>query len=404
MRNRSKIFAAALLGASLGIVAGGAAYAAAPAASGTEQVPTFKVDPEWPKQLPNNWIFGVIGAIFVDKADHVWIAQRPASTTTLGYRDLMQGAGECCTPAPPVLELDPQGNVLRTWGEIHITDPESKKEVPIGKQVSPPYPEGLWPPNEHAIYIDYKDNVWLSSSNAPSQLVKFTRDGKFLMRIGKEEAKSVNDKMNLAGTAAVYVDPKSNEVFVADGYRNRRVIVFDADTGAYKRHWGAYGKPPQDPQSSRPDPDMKKRAQQFELVHCLMASNDGFLYVCDRANSRIQIFKKDGTFVREAFITADGSPPHATGLGTAMAVAFSPDPEQKYLYYLDAPDKKVLILRRSDMKVLGSFGGGGRNAGQFITPHAISVDSKGNIYVGGTVTDDRIQKFNFTGMQTVSVK
>ena len=180
--------------------------------------------------------------------------------------------------------------------------------------------------------------------------------------------------------------------------------MFDADTGAYKRHWGAYGKPPKDPQSSQPDPDMKKRSEQFELVHCVIGSNDGLLYVCDRPNSRIQIFKKDGTYVREVVITPNGSPPHATGLGTAMSIAFSPDPEQKFLYYVDAPDKKMFIIRRSDMKVLGTFGTSGRGGGQFLTPHTIATDSKGNLYVGGTLTDDRIQRFNLIGMQAVTGK
>ena len=396
------IFAAALLSTSLGW--GGVAYAADAAKGATEQMPTFKFDPEWPKPLPNNWITGIIGAVYIDKDDHIWIAQRPASTTAFGERDALMGSGDCCTPAPPVIEFDMQGNVLHAWGEIHITDPATKKETPVGNQVSGPYPEGLWPPNEHAIFLDHKNNVWVGSSNPPSQLVKFTRDGKFILRIGKEEAKSVNDKMNLAGTAGMWVDAKTNEVFVADGYRNRRVVVFDADTGAYNRHWGAYVKPPKDPQSGKPDPDMKKRAEQFELVHCVIGSNDGLLYVCDRSNSRVQIFKKDGTFVREVFITSNDTPPRPTGLGTAMSIAFSPDPEQKYLYYVDAPDKKMFILRRKDMKVLGTFGSGGRGAGQFLTPHTIATDSKGNLYVGGTLTDDRIERFNLTGMTTVTVK
>ncbi len=382
------ILSAVLLSASLGmfgVAAHQSAYAAE-AAKSAEMIPAFKYDPEWPKVLPNNWILGVIGAVFVDKQDHVWIAQRPATSTSYGYRDLLEGKGTCCTPAPPVIEFDMQGNVLNSWGPIHINDTDGKTQKVIGAPSA--YPDGLWPSNEHTLYIDHKNNIWLSTSNEPSQLVKFTHDGKFLMRIGQQEAKSVTEKTNLAGTAGVYVDPKTNEIFVADGYRNRRVVVFDADTGAFKRMWGAYGKPPQDPQSRQPDPDMKKRAEQFELVHCIVSSNDGLLYVCDRPNSRIQVFKKDGTFVREAVITMDGGPPNAAGLGTAMAIAFSPDAEQKFMYLLDAPDKKILILRRSDMKVVGSFGSGGRMGGQLLTPHAISTDSKGNVYVGGTLTDD----------------
>ena len=365
----------------------------ADAAKGDE-IPTFKYDPEWPKTLPNAWITGNIGAMFVDKDDHIWIAQRPATTTSLGERDLLEDKGTCCTPAPPVMEFDMQGNLLQSWGPIHILDTETKTQKLVGKQVSPPYPDGVWPSNEHGIYLDHKGNVWLTSSNEPSQLSKFTKDGKFLLRIGKGEAKSSNDKENLAGPSGVYVDPKSNEVFVADGYRNRRVIVFDADTGAYKRHWGAYGKPPTDPQVTRPDPDMEKRKQQFELVHCIAHSNDDLLYICDRANSRIQVFKKDGTFVKEAIIE-----PKQLGLGTSFAIAFSPDKDQKYLYYGDGSDKKIWILRRSDLKVLGSFGSGGRNGGQFVLIHTIATDSKGNLYVGETIDNNRVQRFLFTGMK-----
>ena len=400
MKGRSLVLNAMKLIALLGLIGllANSALAAAPAAGG-EEIPFFKLDPDWPKTLPNAWITGNIGAIYIDKKDHVWIAQRPNSTTGLGERYLLDGTGDCCTPAPPVMEFDMQGNLLQSWGPIHINDKDGKTQILVGKQVSPPYPQDVWPTSEHGIYVDHKDNVWVTSQFDPSQVSKFSHDGKFLMRIGKREATSTNDKENFAGPAGVYVDPKSNEVFVADGYRNRRIIVFDADTGAFKRQWGAYGKPPMDPQQlSVPmdEFDMKKRTQQFAVVHCLLHSNDDLLYVCDRGNGRIQVFKKDGTFVREAFVF-----PRVTGLGTVYALAFSPDPEQKFIYVGDGSDKKIFIMRRSDMKILGSFGAGGRGPGQFLLIHAMATDSQGNLYVGETIDNNRVQRFLYQGMKPV---
>ena len=390
--NRSLFLSgAAMLSAML--VMGHLQTAVAADAAKAEEIPTFKYDPDWPKTLPNGYITGNIGAMYIDKDDHIWVLQRPSMTTSLGERDLLEGKGTCCTPAPPVMEFDLQGNLLNTWGPIHITD-KDKKDVLAGKQVSAPYPDGVWPVYEHGIYLDYKNNLWITDSQGGSHVLKMSRDGKLLLQIGKDMATSSSDKMNLGGPAGVYVDPKSNEVFIADGYKNRRVAVFDADTGKFKRMWGAYGKPPQDPQVTTPDPDMKKRNQQFELLHCIMHSNDDLLYVCDRANSRVQVFKKDGTFVREGFVE-----PKLLGLGTSFALAFSPDKEQKYLYYGDGSDKKIWILRRSDLKVLGSFGAGGRNGGQFNLIHTMATDSKGNIYVGETIDNNRVQRFLFTGMK-----
>jgi len=395
----SALTAASLIGLMLGISQ--AAAAAEPAAKGTDEIPVFQYDPDWPKQLPNAWITGNIGAITIDKNDHIWIVQRPASTVALGERDLLTGNGDCCTPAPPVIEFDQQGNVVQAWGAIHITDPQTKKEKLVGTQVSGPYPDDLWPSYEHGIYVDHKNNVWITNSFPPSQLLKFTRDGKFLLRIGKEEGKSNSDTQNLSGPAGIYVDPKTNEVFVADGYHNRRVIVFDADTGKYKRHWGAYGKKPAEDQTNNGDrnPDFKKRNEQFGLPHCIAASNDGLIYVCDRANSRVQVFKKNGSYVSEMFIA-----PRLTGLGTVFGIGFSGDREQRFLYVGDGSNKKIHILRRKDLKIVGSFGVGGRGGGQFLVIHTLTSDSRGNLYVGETIDNNRVQRFNFVGMQPASEK
>lgn len=373
------------------------AYAASPAAAqSADEVPTFRYDPDWPKPLPSAWITGNIGAMTTDKQDHIWVVQRPNSTTSLGERDFLDETGDCCTPAPPVMEFDQAGKVLQTWGPIHVTDPQTKKEKLVGTQVSGPYPDGLWPVFEHSIFIDHKNNVWITNRNPPSQLVKFTNDGKFLLRIGKQTATSSGDRENFAGPAGVYVDAKRNEVFVADGYENRRIIVFDADTGTFKRMWGAYGKPPTDPQHHgqiEVGIDQAKRREQFSMAHCIVGSNDGLLYVCDRGNGRVQVFKMDGTYVNEVFIA-----PRDKGKGTVFGIGFSGDRDQKFMYVGDASNKKVHIVRRKDLTIVGSFGSGGRGGGQFGVIHTLTSDSHGNVYVGETVDNNRVQRFLFTGM------
>ena len=375
------------------------AYAAQAAAKAVDEIPTFKYDPDWPKPLPNAWVTGQVGGVFMEKNDHLWVAQRPATTTGITERYVLTEGGSCCSPPPPIIEYDPEGNMVQAWGPIHIQDPQTKKQALLPKQVSGPYPEDMWPVSEHAVYVDYKNNVWVVSNAAPSQVVKMTRDGKFIMRIGKEQAKSSNDKENLAGPTGVYVDPKANEVFISDGYQNRRVVVFDADTGKYKRHWGAYGKrPPDGPQQSGIESvDPVKQKEQFAVTHCIVAGNDGLLYVCDRANSRIQVFKKDGTYVREAFIQ-----PREKGLGTLCGLAFSSDPEQRFIYIANPADKNIIIVRHSDLKVLGTFGVGGREGGRFMEVHSLAVDSHGNIYTGETTGNNRVQRFLFTGMKPLS--
>jgi DNA-binding beta-propeller fold protein YncE len=291
------------------------------------------------------------------------------------------------------MEFDQAGNLVQAWGPIH-----TEKGELLGKQVWGPHPEVDWPSNEHGIYVDDQNNVWVDSQNPPSQVLKLTRDGKFLMRIGEGEAKSSNDTTRLAGPTGIVVDRRTNEVFIADGYRNRRVIVFDATTGAYKRHWGAYGKrPPDTPQGGNPvegpyDPNV--RSQHFATVHCIMQAKDGLLYVCDRVNNRIQVFKTDGTFVKEGLVGAN-----ARGFGAVHAIGFSPD--QRFLYVADGANKKIWIVRRDDLKVLGHFSSGGRNGGQVIIAHALAVDSKGNVYVGETIDNNRVQRFTFTGMKAL---
>jgi len=373
-------------------------------AQSAEQVPKFKYDPEFPKPLPNGWTVGVIGAIHITKADdHIWVAQRPNTVNASTENNALKGIGACCAPAPPVIEWDNAGNLIKAWGLIHqiqkpTGDPSSYTpqglDVPVGKQVSGPYPDGMWPLSEHAIFVDHKRNVWLTSQNNPSQLVKFTNDGKLIKWFGDgKEATTNADTKNFAGPTDVVVDPQTNEAYIADGYRNRRVIVIDADTGAFKRMWGSFGKPPQDPQqkgAARPD----RSEGNLSVTHCVKIANDGLVYVCDRANSRLQVFQKDGKYVTEVFIGIDREMSH----GAAWYVAFSPDKEQRFMYVGDGSNKKVWILNRKDLKVLENWGRGGRQGGHFETIHVLDTDSKGNLYVGETLSGNRIQRFNYTGM------
>jgi DNA-binding beta-propeller fold protein YncE len=362
--------------------------------------PVFEVDPFWPK-MPEKFILGPVRGVTVDAQDHVWIAQDGSSLSAD-----MRGAAanppqaECCMPAPPIMEFDSAGNFIKGWGGPG---------------------EGYdWPQQIHGLFIDYKGNLWVSSERAgDNHILKFSRDGKFLLQIGKPGQSTGNsDRVNVNRAADMHVHPKTNELFVADGYGNRRVIVFDADTGAYKRHWGAYGNPPEDPAAAAggaaagaaapagarggrggrgeapaaaaaPARDVNAPpSRQFNLVHDVRVSNDDLVYVADRNNNRIQIFTLDGKFQKEVFIARDTS----TSNGTVYSIAFSVDPAQRYLYVADAGNGRVRILNRQSMEVIGSIGRWGRQPGQFMVPHDIAVDSKGNLYVG-EIREGNVQKF-----------
>jgi hypothetical protein len=343
---------------------------------GAPRVPQFQFDPSWPKQpFPNYEIIGNVIGLAIDAKEHVWVLHRPQMVT-----EQEQGAAFgrpealCCRPAKPVLDIDPAGNVVQEWGG--------------------PGAGYTWVSQEHGIFVDHKDNVWIGSPQ-DSHLLKFTRNGMFLMQIGEPGHKEPTSRdPKILGGPAPFVDATTNELFVADGYRNRRVIVFDADTGAFKRMWGAYGKPPDDsiPWKFNPAGTDVSPSPQFQTVTGVVVSRDNLVYVSDRSNNRIQVFRKDGTFVREGFVLPK------TPRGTIDTLAFSPDPEQRFLYDADPRNMRIWILRRADLHVLGWFGHGGHQAGGFVSPAYIVVDAKGNLYVGEGQDGKRVQRFLYKGM------
>ena len=229
-------------------------------------------------------------------------------------------------------------------------------------------------------------------------ILKFTQAGKFLMQIGKPgQSKGSNDTENLRLPAKTFIDKVANEVYVADGYGNHRVIVYDADTGKYKRHWGAYGHKPEDVDLGRYDPNAPPPQQFRNPVHCAELSNDRLLYVCDRVNDRVQVFKPDGTFVKEMFFQKQ-----TLGSGSAWDIAFSRDAQQKYMYLTDGENDRVHIIERESLQMLTTFGEGGRQPGEFYGVHSIATDSKGNIYTTETYRGQRVQKFVYKGLAPVT--
>lgn len=346
-------------------------------------IPTYHVDPFWPKPLPHHWIIGAVAGVAVDDRDHVWIVHRPSTLQPNETRSIWRAA-------PPVLEFDQEGNLVQAWGG--------------------PGAGYQWPQLEHGIYVDRHDHVWVAGAGpTDDQILEFTRDGHFLMQIGHAGAnRGSNDTENLGAPASMVVDEAANELYVADGYVNHRVIVFDATTGAYKRHWGAYGKRPDDgyfqkagehlpgpfsgavQHENRPsqyDPDGPPPPQ-FRIVHAVRISHDGLVYVCDRTNDRLQVFRKDGTFVQEAFIAK-----RTFGSGSVWDIGFSPDPAQTYAIVIDGTNQQVYILRRRTLEVVGTFGHAGHWAGEFYGAHNLAVDSKGNLYITETYEGKRVQKF-----------
>jgi DNA-binding beta-propeller fold protein YncE len=340
--------------------------------------PSFEVDPFWPKPLPNQWIIGRAIGVEVDARDHVFMVHRDQDSMFGGATEigLTMGVSECCTAAPPILEFDPEGNLVNAWGG--------------------PGDGFTWPASNHGIAVAPNGNVWIGGNGGgDAHVLVFTGDGQFVAEYGIPGSEPDSNSTTFFGQVAeIEIDGDNNEVFLADGYRHKRVAVLDLNTGAFKRYWGAYGNRPVD---GRVDYQPGDRPQQFRgPVHCAIPSNDGLVYVCDRGSDRIQVFRTDGTYVKEAYIA-----PETLAQGSTWDIDFSNDPEQKYIYLADGQNFKIYVLDRESLEVLVSFGGGGRQPGQFYAPHSIATDSRNNIYTTETYEGKRIQKFVYQGMKTL---
>ncbi|MCU1359451.1 MAG: hypothetical protein JWN99_740 [Ilumatobacteraceae bacterium] len=356
--------------------------------------PKFELQTPWAK-IPDHLSVGDVAGIACDADNHVWIIQRsemsdagprrprklrmstgedPSQPWLSADPDDTMEPPEGMEPAPPVMEFDEDGNYLRGWG-----GPGEGYE---------------WPLMEHSMHIDFQNNVWFSSAKgdaptAENHLLKFTKDGEFLLQIGRRGGNTEGslDKNNVQGAADLYVHPKTNELFVADGYVNRRVVVFDADTGEYLRMWGAYGNVPDD-SVPRGWGGYGEAGQQYNTVHGIRVSNDDLVYVCDRRGNRIQVFELDGTYLTEAFYDRD-----CTRVGTTFAVAFSPDAEQTYMYVPDASSGIVRVIDRKSMEEIDTFSSLGLSEGQLQLAHSIAADSRGNVYTTEVLFNQRIQKW-----------
>ena len=392
---------------------------AAPLGAQTVQAPRFEVDMLWPKPLPTHWLLGSATGVAVDSRDHVWVLNLPNSFTgrTETGAEATPPIGECCFPSPNVLEFDAGGTLVGHWGG--------------------PGPGYTWPSSNAGIAIAPSGNIWIGGAGPrDTQILEFTRDGKFVRAIGKEgppvsagpaaasdtayagvsrggggaggrggggggrgRGRGVVIPPLPANSAAadafggptrVSFDAKTNEAYVADGSRNHRVAVVDVASGTIKRAWGANGKAPTDVSGA------DASAQFGNPVACAALSNDGMVYVCDRANDRIQVFDKSGTFVTERAVA-----PSTKGAGSVWDASFSRDRQQKYLYVADGQNMKVWILDRQTLEPLSSFGDGGRQPGEFFALHSIATDSKGNVYTVETLEGKRLQKFVFKGVTAV---
>jgi DNA-binding beta-propeller fold protein YncE len=376
---------------------GGAERSESPGREGTGDggVPSYGAV-AWPT-LPNDWVLGLASGVATDAADHIWVVHRPRTVVD----------ADATRAAPAVLEFDAAGSYVQGWGgPDYVASTEFE-----------------WPDTEHGIHVDTEGSVWITGSgNGDHQILKFTRDGRFLLQIGKRGASAGNsDTANLNQAADVYVHPETNEAFVADGYGNRRIIVFDATTGAFRRMWGAYGNPPADPAPGETEFDPRH----FNLVHGVRISRDGLVYVSDRGGMRLQVFTTDGEFLYEkpmgrypdpdpavmsarAGDTSFGVPTTELIEATARAhqsvskTAFSSDPAQRWLFVNERSTHSLVVLDRRTLQELTRFGQHGDEIGEMYILHDMTADSQGNLYtvevnnIGGT--RKRTQKWVLAGV------
>ena len=339
----------------------------------TLKPPTFQVDPSWPV-VPNTWVLGEVSSIAVDGRDHIWVLHRPRSIP----------ADKRANAAPPVLEFDTSGKLLGSWGGDG---------------------EGFdWPEREHGITVDAKGFVWISGNggwpkptgagSGDDMILKFTPQGKLVFQIGKRGQSTGNaDMTNVHQPADAFVHTPTNELYVADGYGNQRVVVFDAGSGKFKRTWGAFGNMP--PAAMAPNPATPQPNQggpdgppQFGLVHAVKVSNDGVVYVADRTNNRIQTFTTMGKFLKQVRLAQQG-----TVTPVPAGFAFSQDKPQRFLYVVDSGPMQVAVFDRQSLTQIGTIGMRGPNPGDFDIVHHMAADSKGNLYTAEIVTNRRAQKF-----------
>ena len=355
------------------------------AASNDIMAPHFLVDPYWPRPLPNMWAMGNTIGVEVDERDHVFVVHRNDASQFGGNTEigLQGGVSECCTPAPPIMEFDPAGNVVNAWG-----GPVEGAEY-------------TWPASNHGIAIAGNGNIWIGGNGGgDSHVLVFTRDGEYVRTVGVPgEDRDSNSEIHFGRVAEIAMDINANEAYFADGYRNRRVAVVDVASGALKRYWGAYGNTPDDSVDVTYTPGQPGPQQFRGPVHCAQPSNDGLVYVCDRGANRVQVFRKDGTYVREMVYN-----PATLNQGSTWDIAFSKDPDQEYIYLADGQNFKISVIDRASMEVLYTFGQGGRQPGTFYAPHSVATDSEGNLYTTETYEGSRVQKFVYQGVRAVTVR
>ncbi len=335
----------------------------------------YRVDPDWPQlPLPHKWLVGDVAGVNIDRHGNIWIINRPEGLRPV---DVQAGGNpptaKCCVAAPPVIEFTPDGKVLRSWG--------GPAQVPD------------WFNSEHAIYPDDDDNIWIvGAGKGDGQLMKFSMDGELLLRVGRKGAVAKGDDTTTLNLPTdIYVDTKRQEVYVSDGYGNHRVIVFDSVTGAFKRQWTAFGKTVDPDYLSGPEEigsrGLEDEHEIFTTVHCVTMIEDE-VHVCDRTNKRIQVFKPDGSFVREIWFNKD----LAGGAGSTWDAAPVPGHPDRILV-VDGVNSEFAVLNRFTGEVLSSYLSKGRYNGQMHWPHQVAIDGEGRVYVAEVGGSARFQRF-----------